>query len=245
MRWRPFWVDCLGLGAGVLCAAFACRPGQLQAQENGKPVPPSLAPSPLSTSSFALPLDELPPSVRDGVCRVLEKPTLKVRGPAEIFRGRPAMYHWLLENPDQAVVMWRRLGARCMSITNQGNGRFGWTDGKGSNVSWETVFSDGRQRIWYAEGVVRPSPLLGAVAVRAVVALHYLESQDATGRPLIRHQADLFLQTDSKAVAMVARLLGSSAPHVAEEGIAQMEMFFSVLVWYLDRHPERLETLLR
>ena len=60
---------------------------------------------------------------------------------------------------------------------------------------------------------------------------------------LIRHQADVFLQTDNKTAALITRLLGASGPRLAERGVAQMEMFFSALVWYLDHHPERAEAL--
>jgi hypothetical protein len=61
---------------------------------------------------------------------------------------------------------------------------------------------------------------------------------------LMFHQADLFLQTDSQAAALITKLLGPSAPKMAERCVGQMEMFFSALAWYVERHPEQSETLL-
>jgi hypothetical protein len=58
------------------------------------------------------------------------------------------------------------------------------------------------------------------------------------------HQADVFVQTDSQTAALITKLLGASAPKLAGQCIGQMEMFFSALAWYVDRHPERAETLL-
>src|SRR5207245_10913752 len=44
--------------------------------------------------------------------------------------------------------------------------------------------------------------------------------------------------------AMVAKLAGLSASHLGEQCVSQMEMFFSALAWYVNRHPERAEALL-
>lgn len=191
-----------------------------------------------------VPLADLPAGVRDGVGLVMKEPTLSVHGPAEVFHGRPAMYQWLLDHPDQGVLIWRRLGAQCLDVTRISEDRFGWSDGRGSAVAWQTVHRGPHVRVWYAEGSGRPAPVLPAVPVRAVVVLRYEDARDAGGRSVIRHQADLFLQTDSKTAALVTRLLGPSAPRLAEQGVAQMELFFSALVWYLDRHPDRVDALL-
>src|SRR5262249_53304381 len=78
----------------------------------------------------------------------------------------------------------------------------------------------------------------------AVVVLHYSEGHDETGRPVLRHQAELAFHTDSKAAALITKVLGPAAPHLAEQCVGQIELFFSALVWYLDRHPEKAWTLL-
>jgi hypothetical protein len=175
---------------------------------------------------------------------VLEQPSLYAQGPAEIFPGRLDVYEWLLEHPDHAARAWRRLGAPCSEITDRGNGCFGWTDGHGSEVVWQCVLSGERQRVWFAEGKVRPALLMPMVPVQAVVVLRYVGGQDRTGRAVLRHQADVFFQTDSKTAALVARMLGPSAPQLAEQCLSQLEMFFSALVWYCEQHPERTATLL-
>ena len=185
----------------------------------------------------------MPARVREGVRVVLERPTLAVAGPTELFRGCPDLYRWLLDHPDQAVTLWRRLGAQCVEITDRGSGQFAWTDGHGSGIRWEAVHSSLHERIWYAEGKARPGVLLPPVPVRAVVVMHFGDECDSAGRSVLFHQADLFIHTDSKAVALVAHMMGQSGPRLAEQGMAQMEMFFSALVWYFDHHPERAEAL--
>src|SRR5260370_1769123 len=65
--------------------------------------------------SAEAPLDRLPAAVR----RVMANPTVRAQGPREVFRGKTAVYEWLLDHPDQGVQMWRRLGAKCMDITGR------------------------------------------------------------------------------------------------------------------------------
>jgi len=247
-RMRAVW---LGLALGVLgesaadsCAQSPSKNESLNQAAHEFEIRQSMA--------AAIPFDKLPPKVRDGVHRVLEQPTLFAHGPAEVFRARASFYRWLLDHPDRAVQMWHRLGARCITISDRGGGKFGWKDGQGTDISWQTIHSAPGLQVWYAEGIATPGPVLPAVPLRAVVILRYAETSalspllegQARGRTLMFHQAEVFVQTDSQTAALVTKLLGSSAPKLAQQCIGQMEMFFSALAWYVERHPERAETLL-
>jgi hypothetical protein len=195
-------------------------------------------------SAAQVPLEEVPAHLRNGVRRVLGRPTLFTHGPEEMFPCRPAQYFWLLEHPDRAMLAWLRLGAKCLPIAARGEGRFGWADDQGSDLTWETVYKYDQLRVWYAEGKVRAAPMLPLVPVRAVVILRHAAGHDETGADVIRHQADLFLQTDSKTAILVMKMLGASAPRLAQEGAAQLQLFFAGLAWYLQQHPERADRLL-
>jgi hypothetical protein len=188
-------------------------------------------------------LDELPSGVRERVRAVLEHPTLSSRGPLEAFHCRPALYYWLLDHPDLAVRLWRGLGARCTDIYPRGEGSFIWKDAQSGEVHWDTVLRTAHQRVWYAEGKVRPGVLLPSVSIRAVVVLNHQEGTDGNGKPAIRHQMDMILHTDSRAVGLATRLFGASAPRMAEEYVGQMEMFFGALAWYLTQHPDKATAL--
>lgn len=195
---------------------------------------------PEGSRPVGIPLVGVAAEFREEVTRICQRPTLHVRGPAEAFRASPILYGWLLDHPDQAVALWRSLGASCTEISVGEGGRFVWNDSQNGMVWWQTVWSGSQGRVWYGQGRARASRLLPALTARAVVMLHVRQAVDALGRPMIRHQAELFLQTDSKTATLIARLLGTSANHVAEEAVGQLEMFFSALAWYLDRHPDRI-----
>jgi hypothetical protein len=190
-----------------------------------------------------VPLDQLPPPIRERVRSVLEHPTLSSRGPLEAFHCRPALYYWLLDHPDVAMRLWRGLGAKCTDIQARGDGSFAWKDAQNGEVHWQAVVRTARQRVWYAEGRVKAGVMLPSVSVRAVVVLNHQEGTDGKGKPAIRHQMDMILHTDSRAVSLATRLFGASAPRLAEEYVAQMEMFFGALAWYLCEHPDKARPL--
>jgi hypothetical protein len=260
MQCRQIWAAWLALVTGVCCVNFATAASQLNMREEGETGQPGKPArddavivrtgffrprsGPSQAAAARVPLSELRAEVREPIRKVLEKPTLFTQGPAETFTCCPCLYQWLLGHPDQAVHLWRRLGARCMDIQNRGDGVFGWSDGQGSDVRWKTVLCSTDMRIWYAEGNVRAAGILPLVPVRAVVALYHREHRSDNGRTLIQHQADLFLYTDSKTAALVARLMRPTAPRMAEQCAGQIQMFYSALAWYLDQHPIKAEAML-
>jgi hypothetical protein len=198
-----------------------------------------------NTPEIRLSLEEMAPDVREKVRQVLERPALTVRGPAETFKCVPATYHWLLDHPDRGVVIWRQLGARCVDIANLGNGTFGWSDTLGSEVSWTVVHQTPRMRVIYASGHVKPGMLLPRVAVQAVVVIHYTEDGQVTETTTMKHQAEMAIRTESRALSAAARMMGASAQRVGEQYMGQLQMFYAALAWYLDQHPEQADGLLK
>jgi hypothetical protein len=236
IRFRSSW---LGLLTGAVCA---CAAGRAAAQSQA--ARPPVTPADRARAAALVPLEMLPAHAREGARLAIEKATLFSRGPEEAFVCDPALYYWFLDHPDRAVAAWRRLGAKCLSITDRGAGRFGWSDEAGSDVVWETVYRTPTLRVWYAEGKVKPGALLPSVPIKAVVVLRHAQGCGRDGGPLMQHRADMFLRTDSAAVALVSKLFGASAPRLAEQCLSQLEMFFAGLAWYVHTHPDRADAIL-
>src|ERR1051325_5169224 len=95
--------------------------------------------------------------------QMLERPTVFARGAQNTFACMPEQYYWMLENPDRVVIAWRRLGAKCVSITRRSSTRFGYTDEYGSDVSWQTIHQTPDIHIWFAEGKVKGSAAMPMV----------------------------------------------------------------------------------
>lgn len=218
------------------CAGAVCA-------ETTKAAPASKKPD--QGSSVAIPWEDLDERATALAKQMMEKPTVLARGPVDTFACTPEQYYWLLENPDRAVMAWRRLGAKCVSIQKRGPGRFGYSDDSGSDVTWEIVHQSRGVRVWFAEGKVKASAVLPLVPVKALVILRHAERKSPEGTVVMQHHTELVVHTDSKAAAAVTRLMGQSAPKLAEQGLGQMQIFFSALSCYLERHPERAEALFK
>jgi hypothetical protein len=143
----------------------------------------------------------------------------------------------LLDHPHWGFRAWEALGAKCASVERKDDGSFRGVDQQGSELRWQSVVSVPGKRVWYAEGVGRPMPLVPPVSLRAVLLLTYHEVIGPSGRVGIRHRAELFAQFDGKTANLVAKLSGLPADLAAKKTVEQVELFFSGMAWYLSENP--------
>lgn len=240
------------LGVGVVLGAAVAAAAWASAQDPAgprpapaMPGPPTPMPSVPGAGTVQVPVADLvDPAFRDAVVRVVRQPTLSTRGASGEYVCTPAVYEWLLDHPDRVSLAWRRLRVECVPITDLGGGRFGWADGDGSELTWQTVgkFADGR--VWYATGTVKPNAVTPSVPVRAVVVLTHPQRPLGDGTAAVRPVAQAFLQTDSKAANVVMRVLGPTAPKLAEQGAEQLLYFFDGIARYAQKNPDRADALL-
>jgi hypothetical protein len=240
---NPTTIGRLGVLTGLVWAGTASAQPTVMPAEYAVPQQRMRLFAPTRPRTAPVPLDGLPANLRDPIAKVVREPTLCAHGPAEEFPG--STYDWLLDHPDRVATAWRRLGVPCVGITNKGDGQFTWSDGLGSDVAWVTAYQSPTMRIWYAEGQAKAATSLPVIPVKAVAVMRHSRRADESGQVLITHEVDVYLQTDSKAAALVARLLGPAAPRMAEQGATQFLMFFSAMAKHLEEHPDQVPTLLR
>jgi hypothetical protein len=192
-----------------------------------------------------LPLESIPPGIRERVQSVLERPALSARAHAETFQATGDVYRWLLDHPDLTVKLWRQAGAKVSDIEDRGDGVYVWHDEHGSEIHWHSALKAPGLHVWYAEGKVKAASLLPLTSFRAVAILSYHEGQDTSNRPAIRHQVHFLLRCDSRAVALAAKILGASAPRMTEQYLGQLQLFYGGMAWYLGQDQERARRMYR
>lgn len=191
-----------------------------------------------------IPVESLPANYRDAILDVIRDSTMTVQVGPEVFHSPAALYHWLLEHPDRVSRAWLRLGVPCLNITTRADGQHRWMGDEGTMVVWRRVAQSEHGLIWYAHGRANPGPLLPMVPGRAVAVLWYRHGLDDEGRPVVRHHLDLYMQTDGTAAGLIARVLGATAPDLAQEAAGQLLYFFSGVARHLDARPEETQQLL-
>lgn len=190
-----------------------------------------------------IPWEKLSPEHREAIAAIIQRPALNCYGPVETFLAKPNYYSWLLDHPDATTVLWQKLGAKCLPIQSTGENSFRWRDPDHGQISWTMVHKDPEMRIWLASGRVRPTKLMPTSNVEAVLVARYQTGKTSQDRPAVRHQYQLFLRTDSRATAMAARFLGASVPKLAEQYMAQLQLFFHGMAWLDEEQPRRSQRL--
>ena len=82
--------------------------------------------------------------------------------------------------------------------------------------------------------------LAAPVAAQTGAELKQVEAHLAASQSLTAN----FVQTDSKAANVVLRVLGPTAPKLAQDAADQLVLFFTGVARYVHAHPERADELL-
>ena len=97
-------------------------------------------------------------------------------------------------------------------------------------------------KIWYAQGQGKGGALLPVVPIKALIVHQYRRNQRENS---VLHQTTVYAVTDSKGMALITRALGPSIPMLARKSVMQMQMFFGALAWYLEKNPDRAESMFK
>jgi hypothetical protein len=181
---------------------------------------------------------------RDAVIKVVKQPTISTKAIAPEVVCTISMYQWLFDHPDRVALAWQRLKVPAVPIVDQGNGQFVWTDENGSEVMWRVVgtFKDGL--VWYATGKIKPALAAPAMPVKAVAVLTRTQKAAKDGVAAFNTSVQVYIHSDSRAAALALRVLGPTAPKVAEQGAEQFLEFFNGIAEYVQKNPTKAEALL-
>lgn len=181
---------------------------------------------------------------RDSVVKVVRQPTLSTRATAPDVVCTISMYQWLFDHPDRVALAWQRLKVPAVPIVDQGNGQFLWTDENGSEVTWRVVGAFKEGLVWYATGKVKPGIAAPGMPVKAVAVLTRHQKAAKDGVASFSTSVQVYIHSDSKAAALALRVLGPTAPKVAEQGAEQFLEFFNGIADYVQKNPTKAEALL-
>jgi hypothetical protein len=193
-----------------------------------------------------IPLERIPETYRQKVTEVVDQAaSVYSRSAATAFPCNPAVYFWLVDNPQCGFRAWKALGTKCAAVERKDDGSYLGKDAAGSEFRVHPVFEEPGRRIWYAEGMAKPTSISSPINVRAVLVLKYQEVKGVDGRIGVRHRAELFTQIESKSTGLMGKLWGMSADALAGKAAEQVDLFFSGISWYISEHPEWTKTTLQ
>jgi hypothetical protein len=189
-------------------------------------------------------LDVVRPEFQEGVLKCVRHPTVTTKSGGDEIVCTVAVYEWLYDHPDRVALAWQRLKVPTVAITDLGNGKFGWSDENGSEVVWQTVgtFPDGR--VWFASGKVKPSPLAPFVPIQATFIVSHPRKAEKDGVAVFAPAVQVYVHSDSKAANLALKIVGPTAPRLAEEAATQLLDFFGGIATVVQQNPTKAEMLL-
>ncbi len=232
---------------GGVAAAVALAPAGAADPRPPASAMPAPMPAALPNTAGAVRVnlsDVIHADYRDAVMKVVKQPTVSTKATAPEVVCTVSMYEWLFEHPDRVALAWQRLKVPAVPITDAGNGQFVWTDENGSEVVWRSVgtFADGL--VWYATGKVKPAPAVPAVPVKAVAVLTRHQKVAKDGVAAFNTSVQVYIHSDNRAAALALRVLGPTAPRIAEQGAEQFLEFFNGIADYVQKNPTKADALL-
>src|SRR5262245_37857106 len=155
----------------------------------------------------SLPLSELTAETRRKLMAVIERPSIYRRLPQKSIDCDPALFQFLIRNPEVVVNIWELMGVSNMTALRQGPFVWKGNDGSGTVCDVELVYGTDDLHVMYGDGFYEGSLLKNKLTGRCVLILKSGYGQGDDRRWYIGNRLDVFVQIDNMGADMVARTL--------------------------------------
>jgi hypothetical protein len=191
----------------------------------------------------SLPLTELTAESRRKVMSVCERPTIFRRLPHESMACDPALYLFLIRNPEVVVNIWQLMGVASMTAHRLGPFLWKGNDGAGTTCDVELIYGTTDTHIIYSDGYYEGTLLKKKVMGRCVLVLRSGYMQAADRRSQVASRLDLFLQIDNLAADAVARTLSPWVGKVADANFHESCRFAATLSQHAENNQPGVQRL--
>lgn len=201
--------------------------------------------SPLSRDEAirALPLAELTAETRRKLLAVVERPSIYRRLPQKSIDCDPALYLFLIRNPEVVVNIWQIMGISNMTAERRGPYLWKGNDGAGTICDVELVYGTDDLHVLYSDGFYEGSVLARKLSGRCVLILQSGFAQSADRRWQVGNRMDVFLQIDNLAADVIARTLSPWIGKVADSNFHESCRFASKLAQTAEQNGPGVQRL--
>lgn len=191
--------------AGGLAALAGCwLPGRLLAAGKNEA---DTSPQARDEAIRSLPLNELTAETRRKLMAVIERPSIYRRLPQKSIDCDPALFTFLIRNPEVVVNIWELMGVSNMTAQKQGPYHWKGNDGAGTICDVELVYGTDDLHVMYGDGYYEGSVLKNKLTGRCVLILKSGYGQGEDRRWYVGNRMDVFVQIDNTGADIVARTL--------------------------------------
>ena len=190
----------------------------------------------------SIPFDQMTPSKRQKIERVVNKPSVYRRLPIQLTAADPQLFTFLVRNPEVVINMWQLMGATQIQFQRSGQYTFGLNDGAGTTSRVELVYGTPDIHIFYAEGFYDGPLLPRRLRGKCVMVLGSGRS-DQRGQTYLTSRLDVFLQLDQLGVELLAKTLHPLLGSTVDKNYADTVRFVGQLSRATARNRAGIERL--
>jgi hypothetical protein len=202
------WINSVRMGLAGLALLLTAGIA-LSAPANGSPEATQGTSSNAArkTAVQSIPMDKLPPDVRDKVNSVLSNVSIYRRLPVRMVTCDPEMYQFLVRHPDVVVNIWEILGVSQLQLRQTDIDTFRIAESEGTAATLEYIYHSRDLQILHGKWTYTGPLLARKITGSCLATLKTAYSKDADGKYYITSRMDGFLSVDSGGAEMLARAL--------------------------------------
>jgi hypothetical protein len=175
----------------------------------------------------AVPFDKLTPAAKSKLNKILQRPSLYRRLPAQRIVCDSDMHLFLLRHPEVIVNMWTMMGITKLDVSRTAPYEVRAVDGKGTVCDVELVYGTPKLHVTYAKGVYEGSVFRHKIKANCVCVIRTEYKRNAKQEVVVTSVLDFFVQFDGFATELLAKtihpLINKAADHNFAEAMKFME----------------------
>lgn len=153
----------------------------------------------------SLPLKKVDPRLTGHIQRVMEHPSIFRRMPVQVVDCDPKLYHFLLNNPEVIVNIWRVMGITKVQMHRTGPITYEASDGDGAAGTLYVAYSDSNTQVVYCEGTYEGPLFPKSLHAKCVLLLKAGYTKQPNGRYLVTTRCDAFIHLENVGLELLAR----------------------------------------
>ncbi len=187
-------------------------------------------------SSF--PLKSMTAENRERAKAVVEKCTQFRRLPELQYAADPAIYKYLLTNPDVAVSTWRVMGISKFEMWQTGPLEYEAQAVDGSEGLADVLFRDENNCVFICDGRYHNPLLPKPLEAAALVWFRYGFAPAKDGTWVVTQSADVFVSFPSQGLAAVAKVLTPVTNSMMDRNLFEVSLYASLMSRAVRDEPE-------
>jgi hypothetical protein len=190
----------------------------------------------------AIPFDELTNEVQEKLGRVVGRPSIFRRLPAQVIDCDPDLYVFLVRYPEITVNIWQLLDITKVQLKRTGPYSFEAADGAGTVSKVDLVYGRPDLHVFYAEGYYE-GPLFRHRLDGSSVLLLRSNFTQRDGRVFVTCQLDTFIQLENGGLEVLAKTLQPVMGKTADYNFVETVKFVSQISAAAERNAPGMERL--